>query len=194
MWTSHVDQLDSRTTRFRLQRDGQALTYSDVLKGWIADPDFRAFFAQILVEAESQSYRWETPPVTKGTANRTFEFVLIDSPALVRPVDPTAFDNQFRAHKSDSSVIAFSNLSGDAMMIVPRPINDVAVYGHLASFMRGAPATQIDVLWKLVGETLAKRLNDSPVWLSTAGMGVSWLHIRIDDCPKYYGYRPYRKM
>ncbi|MFL6237620.1 MAG: DUF6940 family protein [Thermoanaerobaculia bacterium] len=24
------------------------------------------------------------------------------------------------------------------------------------------------------------------------GAGVSWLHVRLDDRPKYYGYGPYR--
>ncbi len=36
------------------------------------------------------------------------------------------------------------------------------------------------------------RLNSKPVWLSTAGAGVSWLHVRLDDKPKYYGHAPYR--
>lgn len=27
--------------------------------------------------------------------------------------------------------------------------------------------------------------------LSTAGAGVRWLHVRVDDRPKYYHYRPY---
>jgi len=28
---------------------------------------------------------------------------------------------------------------------------------------------------------------------STAGAGVSWLHVRLDDRPKYYGFKPYKK-
>jgi hypothetical protein len=28
---------------------------------------------------------------------------------------------------------------------------------------------------------------------STAGAGVSWLHVRLDDRPKYNGYAPYRE-
>jgi len=39
---------------------------------------------------------------------------------------------------------------------------------------------------------MQKRINAKRVWLSTAGMGVSWLHVRLDDRPKYYGHRPYR--
>jgi hypothetical protein len=30
-----------------------------------------------------------------------------------------------------------------------------------------------------------------PIWLSTAGMGVAWLHIRLDERPKYYSHKPY---
>jgi hypothetical protein len=39
---------------------------------------------------------------------------------------------------------------------------------------------------------MQRRLNNKPVWLSTAGAGVAWLHIRLDDRPKYYGYTPFR--
>jgi len=33
--------------------------------------------------------------------------------------------------------------------------------------------------------------NDIPM-LSTAGMGVYWLHVRLDTRPKYYQHTPYR--
>ena len=35
------------------------------------------------------------------------------------------------------------------------------------------------------------RLGGKPVWLSTAGLGVGWLHVRLDDRPKYYRHAPY---
>ncbi len=35
-------------------------------------------------------------------------------------------------------------------------------------------------------------ISDRPIWLSTAGGGVAWLHVRLDSTPKYYGYAPYR--
>jgi hypothetical protein len=31
------------------------------------------------------------------------------------------------------------------------------------------------------------------LWLSTAGMGVSWLHVRLDSSLKYYGYKPFKQ-
>jgi hypothetical protein len=46
-------------------------------------------------------------------------------------------------------------------------------------------------LWRNVGETMQQRITDRPVWLNTAGGGVSWLHVRLDSWPKYYRFRPY---
>jgi hypothetical protein len=58
--------------------------------------------------------------------------------------------------------------------------------------MRTAPGAQKHALWRAVGEAMQRRISQKPVWLSTAGMGVAWLHVRLDDRPKYYGYMPYR--
>ncbi|MDF9799652.1 hypothetical protein OKW21_004915 [Catalinimonas alkaloidigena] len=30
--------------------------------------------------------------------------------------------------------------------------------------------------------------------MSTSGLGVYWLHIRLDSRPKYYQFDPYRKL
>jgi hypothetical protein len=64
---------------------------------------------------------------------------------------------------------------------------------QIGDFVRQAPPEQIDALWRVVGEKMHSRLNDRPVWLSTAGGGVAWLHVRLDDHPKYYHYREYRQ-
>jgi hypothetical protein len=90
-------------------------------------------------------------------------------------------------------VVEFPNLGRDAIMVVPCPIGAASKYGHLAAFIRQAPESQKHALWEVVGEAMERRLGKSPVWLSTAGAGVSWLHVRLDDRPKYYGYGPYRR-
>ena len=33
--------------------------------------------------------------------------------------------------------------------------------------------------------------GDMPLWVSTAGLGVSWLHVRLDARPKYYRHDAY---
>ena len=89
-------------------------------------------------------------------------------------------------------VVSFDNLRGDARLVVPAPMADDTVYNHLAQFARHAPSAPQDALFRAVGEHMQQRIVRKPVWLSTAGAGVSWLHVRLDDRPKYYGHAPYR--
>jgi len=37
-------------------------------------------------------------------------------------------------------------------------------------------------------------LSETPLWASTSGAGVAWLHIRFDTRPKYYIHLPYRTL
>ncbi len=96
-----------------------------LLDVWEHDEAFRAYFISILSESPFSAFRWETPPITRDTANRPFEFVLLNSPGLARKPDTNSFADYFT---------------------------------------------------------------------STAGGGVSWLHVRLDSWPKYYGYAPYKQM
>ena len=60
--------------------------------------------------------------------------------------------------------------------------------------MRNGPDDKVQDIWKKTAATMEQRLQDqSPnnIWLSTAGDGISWLHVRLDSRPKYYEYRPY---
>lgn len=86
----------------------------------------------------------------------------------------------------------FSSLGGDALLIAPCPGGESSAYAHLGAFVRHAPTERIDSLWQAVGEQLQQRLGHRPVWLNTAGGGVAWLHVRLDDTPKYYAYAPFR--
>ena len=66
-------------------------------------------------------------------------------------------------------------------------------YPHLATFIRAASADHKHALLSAIGSALVRRISDTPVWLSTAGLGVAWLHVRLDSRPKYYKYLPYRQ-
>ena len=80
----------------------------------------------------------------------------------------------------------------EATLVVPSPRTDYDAYGHFASFLRHAPESQIDSFWLAIGRAVAEQMTDEPIWLSTAGGGVAWLHVRVDATPKYYGFGPYR--
>jgi len=193
MWTTRSEQqAGGRVLKVCIDRGRSPVSFSEVLHLWQNDADYRSFFIELLVNVPFSAYRWETPPVTATTAHRPFEFVLLDSPGLARQPDPDAFAGHFGQAEAGQDVVAFPNLGHDAILVVPCPNGPPAVYGHLAAFLRGAPESQKHALWALVGNKMEQRLGPAPVWLSTAGAGVSWLHVRLDDTPKYYGYRPYR--
>jgi hypothetical protein len=191
MWTARSEELAAgRGLRFALDLESRPATFADVLHGWQRDAEFRSLFNTLLSQTPYTAFRWETPTVTLATVSRPFEFVLLDSPRLAAHPDPKAFAAHFRRAGADIAV--FPNLGGDAILVVPAPLAAPSAYGHLAAFVRLAPEAQRHALWQAVATAMTHRIGRDPVWLSTAGAGVSWLHVRLDDQPKYYGFAPYR--
>lgn len=192
MWSAQSEELsDGRVMRFAVALDARPATFAEIISAWQGDAGFRSMFNSLLADTPYSAFRWETPAVSANTMSRAFEFVVLDSPGLARRPSPEAFAEHFTG--VNAGVAVFSNLGGDATMVVPCPIAELEVYGHLAAFVRLAPELQVHALWQAVGEAMGRRVGVKPVWLSTAGAGVSWLHVRLDDLPKYYGYGPYRQ-
>jgi hypothetical protein len=184
------EAMGGRGHRYRVLREGEPAQYLDVLDLWHTSDRFRSFFIEILSESPFTAYRWETPPATRLTGNRPFEFVLVDSPQLAHRVDSAVFAEHFSS--DGQGIVTFENLGGDALLVVPSPRGPETAYGHLAAFTREAPSAQVHALWELVGELVRTRIGDRPIWLSTAGGGVAWLHVRLDSRPKYYAYTQYK--
>lgn len=192
-WAAIQEPISSAPgVRVSLSRDDQPASVSDVINAWQQDDLFNHWFNQLLADFPYRAFRWETPAATAKSLTNPFEFVLIDSPSLDRTPDQQAFAEHFQA--ANSGVVTFANLGGDAVMVVPCPESQPTAYGHLAAFVRQAPVAQQNELWKSVGCAMKQRVNAKPVWLSTAGAGVSWLHVRLDDRPKYYHHDPYRRV
>ena len=193
MWSFRSELLRGiRGQRFFAELDARPASFAEILRAWQDDAAFRSSFHAQLADAPYAAFRWETPPVTDTTTTRPFEFVLLDSPGLASHPDPRPFAEHFEAACGDG-IVVFPNLGRDAIMVVPSPLTSPSAYGHLAAFVRNAPEAQWHALWRTVGQAMCQRLGSRPVWLSTAGGGVSWLHVRLDDRPKYYGYGPYRR-
>ncbi len=193
MFEAVEEQLDrGRALKVQVCRAGKPLSYAEVIGLWQSEPAFCSFFISLLSGAPFSAFRWETPPLTATCLDRRFEFVLLDSPGLDVPPDVRAFSENFSS-ASEQDVISFHNLGHDALLVVPLPRGPDTAYGHLAAFTRYAPEAQNHALWKAVGRRLEQAVGERPVWVSTAGGGVAWLHVRLDSWPKYYGYDPYRK-
>jgi len=194
MWTYQSEKLTGMPgLRFTISLGAKIATFAEVIQGWQTDVTFCTVYNGLLADVPFTAFRWETPPVTANTMTRPFEFVVLNSPGLARYPDPEAFAEHFRRFP-DKDVIEFPNLGRDAIMVVPCLKGKPSAYGHLAAFVREAPEPQRNALWQLVGETMNRRVSATPVWLSTAGAGVSWLHVRLDDRPKYYSFGAYRRI
>jgi len=112
-------------------------------------------------------------------------------------------------------VVQFRNLGGDALLVVPTPPSAgsragtdaadwreggcyAASHAHLAAFVRGSAQRQQRLLWAAVATASLAALTEdrtgqAPLWVSTSGAGVSWLHVRLDASPKYYVQPRYRQ-
>ena len=178
--------------KYSILNNGQPLSYAETFSFWQQSEDFRDFFISILAQSPFDAYRWETPPITKITANQQFEFVLIDSPRLARTPDTIAFAEHFTNNDDNDGIVIFKNLGKDAILVVPCPQTPPSAYSHLASFIRNAPDAQKHALWRNVGQIVQQKITNRPLWLNTAGDGVSWLHVRLDSRPKYYLFEPYK--
>lgn len=180
---------ESPTLQVTIQRNSKTATFAQVLQAWVDDPDFRIAYSAALENCTFSAFRWELPRLTTALTRGPFECVLIDSPSLLVPADPGPFSAHF---SQTEQVVTFPTLGGDATLVVPCPLDSEKKYGHLRAFLRTAPDCQKHLLWQMVGKQLSQRLSGKPVWLNTAGGGVAWLHVRLDDRPKYYRHGPYQ--
>jgi len=101
--------------------------------------------------------------------------VLVDAPPLAGlSADASPFKSQF-ARAGNQEILTFPDLRGDASRAI----------------RCRAPESQVDTLWRAVGNAMKNRISEFPVWQSTAGLGVFWLHVGLDSKPKYYRHGRY---
>jgi hypothetical protein len=185
----HILQ-DGRIQQYQILDGERPFTTKQILQKWQNDEAFRILFINLLADAPFVAYFWETPLVMQSTLERPFEFVLVSAPSLVKvPAQRRAFASYF----NDEPVVDFSNLGGDAHLVVPCPQKPADDFAHLATFSRSAPLEQQHHFWQRVGTAVTNQVGARPLWVSTSGLGVYWLHVRLDSRPKYYTFRPYRE-
>jgi hypothetical protein len=180
-----------RVTRYTLNEGPQALSYRRALDLLAGDAGFRGYLSRLLADASFTSFRWETPPITHATIDRPFEFVLVNDPFIDMAPEPEVFGEHFGGPTRQHLVVAVPNLGRTATLVVPRQLDEQCAYPHLAAFARTAPEAQMHALWQCAANEAQARLSDNRLWISTAGGGVAWLHVRLEGTPKYYAHRPY---
>ena len=188
----HATELEAdRVTEYRATMDGEPLSVTRAIDAWQTEDGFFAAIDRSLAACPHAAAFFEMPPVTAATATQAFRFVLVAAPALAGlRANPAPFADRFRG-AGDGEILVFDNLGRDAVLVCPAPSATPVDAAHLLAYVRSAPVDRRRMLWRCAGAALAQRLGPSPVWLSTSGLGVAWLHLRLDDRPKYYTWRPY---
>ncbi|MBX3273625.1 MAG: hypothetical protein KF729_25400 [Sandaracinaceae bacterium] len=184
--------LDARTIEVSLSRGGAPLSSREVLDGWVGGDEVRAATLRSIARAPFAALFFEVAPLAASTLDAPYRHVLVDAPRLAS-VEASA--DAFAAYLGDEDVAAFDNLGGDARLVAPAPSDGAPreAYAHLAACVRAAPAAQLHALFARAGLEARAALERWPVvWVSTSGLGVSWLHVRVERRPKYYAHAPYR--
>lgn len=186
-----TETVSGKLLKLQLWEEETPLSFRQFLNSLAQSPEFCHFYNRLLAESPFEAFFWEHPVLSPETLDRPYECMLIRSNTLF---DILPESRSFAEHFQNAApVVDFPNRRGDAHLIVPTPIAEENHYTHLARFIRHAPKEQQAALWQKVGETTLSILQkSSPRWLSTAGLGVYWLHIRLDTRPKYYRHQPYR--
>ena len=188
---SKTELANNRGVVFQIGENNRAVSLGRGLQLLADESEFREYISVLLRNCGYEAIRWEMPPLSYDSVDEQFEFAVINSPGLdVRP-DKETFSSYF-ADMGSGKVAAFPNLGGDALLIVPSPIDAESNYSHLIRFLKSAPGNQVQELWKQVGIRALEKCGRNPVWINTAGAGVAWLHLRLDSRPKYYVHAPYR--
>jgi len=174
--------------KYSFQIGEAPLSFSQFFDFLSSNHVFRKVFCDELKSSSFEAAAFETPCISKGTLKNPAEFVLVSHSELNR-LKPDSVT--FQKYYKDTLACSFLNLGKDAMLVVPTPGLEKQDYSHLMSFMRSAPEEQLDEFWALSAKSILDRVSVKAQWVSTAGLGVHWLHLRICDMPKYYRFKPY---
>ena len=128
-------------------------------------------------------YFWRTTVQSSKKDLPYKEEFLEDERLLNKKQDLKTFEEKF---KKEKYAVSFPNLSGDTILVVPVPRKGKR-FTNMFYFMNNASEIQKKELWKKVAEQAKEFLKtNEKIWISTHGLGVNYLHVRICNNPKYY--------
>jgi len=175
------------------------------------DRTFRLELARIILQcADKMSHIscifWECTPIflrQVAASSCSLRFCVTRARILEgENPDFMTFLEHFQTAAPSDEVTTFPNLGGDAILISPTPKSGQN-FASLATWLRETRNNEDsrDKVLEAVGKELISRIEQqqntkstNSIWVSTSGAGVSWLHFRIDNYPKYYTNQQYVAM
>jgi hypothetical protein len=184
-YTSRREVVSADIVRYEIYQSNQPLSFRAVFQLWQSSPEFVLFYTTTLKDSGFPAFCWEHPALRSSYLDLPYECIVQRSRLLEQlSVDEHTFQKYI--HTTDL-VVDFQNLGNDARLVVPTKQSKANTYNHLGRFIQLGSSAQIAAVFEQVGKVVLEELNHKQViWLNTAGLGVIWLHIRLDTYPKYY--------
>lgn len=167
------------------------LTFRQMLNAWIDDQEFCVWFTDRLSRAHTK-FRFEFPKLTHTKKlSRPAYVIRYTEPRLSDAADPkgiypVGFVNELLkcARRPALTIPGRGGLSHPERMVIPcKPI------AHIGKLKTRAKST-IHEMWKQTAlEAWNKLRAGEPVYISTHGLGIPWLHIRVETQPVHYQYK-----
>ena len=177
--------------RLRFLCNQKPLSFKEVLDIWATSDEGIDCYIDGLKKLDFSQFYWEHPALEAKSLHVPYEFMVLKTDHFnKRTVDTNSFSKYLN---SEMQVEAFDNLGRNAKLVVPTKKSNIETYKHLGAFIHNAPITQTRALFKEIGRSMKAEIEKGKIiWLSTAGLGVIWLHIRLDTIPKYYKIATYK--
>ena len=194
-WTKYI--IDDNCIIYRIISNKKFLTYKNFYNLIKISPKLINDIISILKTSPFESYYLEFNPVSWNLlAERCFEFVITKTTGFIIKTDMMTF-GETNINTNSNNIYTFPNLSKKSILVSPcyNHNYNINIYNNIGTFMRSSNLEQQFLLFSTVFAELLTQLKKNKnnfLWLSTHGKGVAWLHVRIDDNPKYISYQPYK--
>ena len=153
------------------------ITWKDKLKEWKKNP---LKYPDNLTKA----FFWQTKCITSLKDNYVEEF--IENKRLDIMEENSSFYSNYIKSSTNKYATSFYNLSKTSILIIPIPRTGKK-FTTLKHFIDNASLEHQKKFWKYVSKEIKSFLKQyGQVCISTHGLGVPYLHIRLDQTPKYY--------
>ena len=135
------------------------------------------------------NFFYETSFINKNINNEYKEKFITSTKLNNMKQDVNTYKSYFDKSKN-KNVVVFYNLSKTCKLIVPKPRKGKN-FSTIKHFIDEASIIQQKAFWKKVSLEINKSLKNMPnenskLYLSTHGLGISYFHLRLEYEPKYY--------
>lgn len=132
----------------------------------------------ILRNCKFDSYLLQCLKYEKG---KFFTFLLFDCPMLNKRKE-TDFDT-FDKYLDEEENVIFENINKDCLLISPnyKVLSEKYDYSNISRYFRTQTKKNLIKLLRFIFDNYQENM-----YLNTHGLGVNYLHFRLDNKPKYY--------